>query len=233
MALPKIDLPIFEIELPMSGEKVKYRTFTVKEEKILLLAQEAEDLDQMFLSVKQVVNNCIYGKDVEELPMLDIEYLMILLRSKSVDNNVEFMITDPETEEKVKLSLDLNNIKISRNEKHTNMIRLNEDYVLQMRYPTLEEFASVIKLGINNNENNYKIMISCMDMLLSKDEVFKFKDFSESEKEEFTANLGSEILIKMKDFFETMPQLRHEIKYKNKNGNEKTFVIEGMQSFFI
>lgn len=233
MALPKIDLPLFETDLPMTGEKIKYRPFTVREEKILLLAQESNDVDQMVLSIRQVINNCIQDKDVDKLSMLDIEYLMILLRSKSIDNNVEFLINDPETKEKVKLSLDLNSVKIMKEDNHSDLIKLNDEYILKMRYPTLNEFASLIKNGVNNNENNYKIMLSCMDQLLSKDEVYRFEDFSEEEKDEFATNLSSEMLLKVKVFFDTMPQMRHEIKYKNKNGNEKTFVIEGLKSFFL
>jgi hypothetical protein len=233
MALPKIELPLFEMTLPMTGEKIKYRPFTVREEKILLLAQESNDIDQVILSVKQVINNCIHEKDVEKMSMLDVEYLMVVLRSRSIDNNVEFFITDPETFEKVKLSLNLDNVKIIKNENHSDMIRLNEDYVLKMRYPTLNEFSSLIKSGVDNNENNYKIMLACMDQLLSKDEVYKFEDFNEKEKDEFALNLSGDILMKIKNFFDTIPQMRHEIKYKNKNNNEKTFVIEGLKSFFL
>jgi hypothetical protein len=233
MALPKIDLPLFEAELPITGEKIKYRPFTVREEKILLLAQESTDTDQMILSIRQVINNCIQDKDVDKLSLLDIEYLMLMLRSKSIDNNVEFFITDPETSEKVKLQLDLNDVKIMKDEKHSNMIRLNEDYILQMRYPSINEFYSLLKNGSKNNESNYNIMLACMDKLLSSDEVYKFDDFSNKEKDEFTSNLSSDMLLKIKNFFETMPKMRHEIKYKNKNNNEKTFVIEGLQSFFI
>lgn len=233
MALPKIELPLFEVDLPMTGKNVKYRPFTVKEEKILLLAQESNDVDQMVLSIRQVINNCLQDANVDKLSMLDVEYLMILLRSKSIDNNVEFFITDPETAEKVKLSLDLNTVKIMKADNHSDMIKLNEDYILKMRYPTLNEFASLIKNGVNNNENNYKIMLACMDQLLSKDEVYRFEEFTDEEKDEFATNLSSEMLLKIKVFFDTMPQLRHEIKYKNKLGNEKTFVIEGLKSFFL
>lgn len=233
MGLPKIDLPLFELELPSNGTKIMYRPFTVKEEKILLLAQETKDINQSILAVKQVVNNCIQGYVVDDMAMFDLEYVLLTLRAKSVDNNVVFGITDPETGESVKLELDLDEVKIIRDESHSNMIKLNDDYILKMRYPTIGEFITLVNGGIRDAETNYKIMIACMDQLLSNDEVYHFKNFTEKEIDEFTENLEGSIIKKIKSFFENMPKLRHEMKYTNSKGNEKTFVIEGMETFFI
>jgi hypothetical protein len=231
--LPKIQKPIFELELPSTKEKIKYTTFTVKEEKILLIAQESNDIDQSILSIKQVVNNCLVDKDINELSMFDLEYILLTLRSKSVDNAIAFSIKDPETEEKIELELDLNDVQVSVKEGHAKEIRVNDDFVLYMRYPTINEFVSLMKAGVDDSDANFQIMIDCMDKLVGSDEVYKFSEFSQAEIEAFADDLDSNAVKNIKKFFETMPTLRHEMKYTNKNGKEQTFVIEGMQTFFI
>ncbi len=231
--LPKIQNPIFELKLPSSGEKIKYRTFTVKEEKILLIAQETNDIDQSILSIRQVVNNCLIDKSVDDLSMFDLEYVLLTLRSKSVDNAVMFAIKDPDTNERIELELDLNDVKVTKDETHSKEIKVTDDFVLYMRYPTINEFLDLMKAGQDDANANFAIMINCMDKLVGNDEVYKFSEFTPAEIEAFAEDLDSIAVKKLKHFFETMPTLRHEMKYKNKNGDEKTFVIEGMQTFFI
>jgi len=233
MALPKIDMPIFEMTLPSSGKKVKYRQFTVKEEKILLVAQESKDIKAAINAVKQVVNNCLVDSNIEEFAMFDLEYILLLLRSKSIDNNVKFAIKDPDTDEKVELELDLNNVKVTNFENHTNKIDVNEEYILFLKYPTIEQFTDFIEDEKNNPLTSYNVMISCLDKLASKEDVYKFSDYTPADIDAFMDSLSGEVLMKIKTFFDTMPKLRHEMKYKNKDGVEKTFVLEGMQSFFI
>jgi len=232
MALPKIDLPIFEATLPSSGEKIKYRTYTVKEEKILLVAQESKDPSQEIMAMKQVVNNCLIDRDVSDLAMFDLEYMHLVLRSKSVDNNISFTVSDPDTEEKVQLTLDIDNVKVTTNEDHTNEIRLNDDYILFLRYPTIDAFVKIIEMSPADPLVNYFIMINCLDKIASDDEIFYFKDYTEEDIDAFMENLSGGVIAQIQKFFETMPRLRHEMKYTNKNGDEKTFVIEGMRSFF-
>lgn len=233
MALPKIDLPIFELELPSTGEKVKYRPFTVKEEKILLVAQEAQDPGQELIASKQVVNNCLIDKDISELAMFDLEYIMICLRTKSVDNNISFSVKDPDTEETVNLQVDLEAISITRDPNHTNEIKINDEYVLYLKYPSIDQFVRIVESDQNDPLVNYFIMISCLDKIASEDEVYYFKDYSEEEIDQFMESLAGNVIRSIQTFFETMPKVRHDIKYKNKNGDEKTFVLEGMRSFFI
>lgn len=228
--LPKIETPVFELELPSSGQKVKYRTFTVKEEKILLIAQESKDIDQIILSIKQIVNNCLIDKTVDELAMFDLEYLLLNIRAKSVDNIVKFSV-NPEGE-KINIELDLNEIKIKIPENHSKEIRLNDEYVLYMRYPTINEFLLMLK-NTSNAEVNYKIMISCMDMLVGEDSVYKFSEFTPEEIDEFVDSFSNKNITDIKTFFETMPKLRHEAKYLDKEGKERLFVLEGLETFFI
>ena len=231
--LPKIQNPIFELELPSSGERIKYRTFTVKEEKILLIAQETNDIDQSILSIKQVVNNCLIDQNIDDLSMFDLEYVLLTLRSKSVDNAVMFAIKDPDTNERIELELDLNDVKVTKDDTHKKEIIVTDDFTLYMRYPTINEFLELIKSGQGDANADFAIMISCMDKLVGNDEVYKFSEFTPAEIEAFAEDLDSSAVKKIEHFFETMPTLRHEMKYKNSNGDEKTFVIEGMQTFFI
>lgn len=230
--LPKLKHPIFSVELPSTGEKVNYRTFTVKEEKILLLAQEAKDVEQALLSIQQVVNNCLVDTEVEKLSMFDLEFMLLTLRAKSVDNKVLFTIKDPDTEETVELELDLDEVKIVRDEKHTDQIKLDDENILYMRYPTISEYGMLLKAGMEDGEANYKIMKKCMDKLVSGEEVYLFEEFSDEDMEEFIDDLSSSVIEQLKVFFQTMPKLRHEMKYTNSEGAEKTFVIEGMETFF-
>jgi hypothetical protein len=233
MALPKIDLPIYELELPSNGKKVKYRPFTVKEEKILLIAQESKDLKQSINAIKQIVNNCLVDDKIEDFAMFDLEYVLLLLRSKSVDNNVKFKIKDPETKEDVELELDLNEVKVAKFDDHTNKIAINEVYTLFLKYPNIEQFTSFFDKEEDNSLVIYNIMVACLDKLASEDESYKFSDFSKEDIDKFMDDLQGDVLKKIKQFFDTMPKLRHEMKYKNSNGNDKIFVLEGTQSFFI
>lgn len=233
MALPKIDLPIFELTLPSTGEKIKYRPFTVKEEKILLVGQESEEPAQQILASKQVVNNCLIDKDISELAMFDLEYILLVLRSKSVDNTVKFSVTDPDTEEKVPLELDLDKVIITRDEEHSREIRVNQDYVLYLKYPTIDQLIKMMEMDQKDPLVNYTVMVSCLDKIASEDEVYSFKDYTQEEIDQFMESLQGDIVKKIEKFFSTMPKIRHEIKYKNKNDVEKTFVIEGMRTFFM
>jgi len=233
MGLPKIDLPLFELEIPSTKKKVKYRPFTVKEEKILLIAKESKDVDQMVLGIKQIVNNCVQKVDVEKLAMFDLEYILINIRAKSVDNELAFTIKDPDTEERIELSVDINDIKLSTPEKHTNRIRLSDTTSLLLRYPTINEL-NILMGAKSNKETLFEIMIRCIEsMIVEEDQVYKMSDYSEDEIIDFIDGLTANAIQNIHNFFETMPRLRHEVKYVNNKGANKTFVVEGMETFFI
>lgn len=233
MALPKIDLPLYQCELPSTGKKVKYRPFTVKEEKILLTAQESKESSQIIMAIKQVLNNCLQDTDISKLSVFDIEYMLIQLRSRSVDNMTEFEITDPETEEKVKLELNLADVKVNRVEGHTNKIKISDEYTLFLRYPSIDQFETLMDKEEQSAEDSYNVMISCLDRLASKEDVYKFSDFPKKEVDEFVDSLHADTIKAIKTFFDTMPRVRHEIPYTNSKGTKKTFVLEGTQTFFI
>ena len=234
MSLPRITHTLYETILPSTNKKIKYRAFTVKEEKIMLIAKESRDSEQITLAIKQILTNCLIDVDIDSLAIFDVEYMLNAIRSKSVGNIVEFVILDPETEEEVKLTMDLDKVVISKSPEHTNKIKVNDEYTLFMRYPNYDTYLVTFK---NEKPQDplmyYDTMLSCFDRLVSKDAVYKFSDFSKEEVDQFVEDLDPGVMEKLRDFFKTMPIMRHEIKYKNKAGNDKTFVIEGTDSFFI
>jgi hypothetical protein len=234
MNLPKIDLPLYEMALPSTGEKITYRCFTVKEEKIMLIAKESGDTNQIITAIKQILNNCIVDKNIEDLSIFDVEYLLTLIRSKSVSDIVDFSINDPETNEKVNLSIRLDDVKISTNDKHTKEIRLNDQYIMYMKYPNYELFLSAFDPDlIKDPMAYYDIMIKCIDKIASEDTVYKFSDFSREEIDSFIEGLSSDVIEKIQLFFETMPKLKYEVPYTNSNGRQRTYIIEGTESFFV
>jgi hypothetical protein len=233
MALPKISLPIYELELPSNGNKIKYVPFTVKEEKILLIAQESKDPKQIMTAIEQIVNNCIIDCKIEDLALFDIEFILINLRSKSVDNTVDFSIKDPDTNEEIKLTLDLSQIKVHKNPEHTNKIAIDDTYTLFLKYPGLSSLSKITDTENMTAEQSFDVLISSIDKLVSEDEVYKFSDFSKKEIDSFIDSLSGDVTKEIKKFFDTMPKVRNEIKYVNSNGDDKTFVVEGTQTFFI
>lgn len=236
MGLPKIDAPLFSLELPSTGEKIKYRPFTVKEEKILLIAQESGDTDQIIESIKQIVNNCVISdKDVDDYPMFDIEYALMHVRAKSVNNVAKFSVTDPDTQEQVELGFNINDLKVSRPEGHNPEIQVNENTKLIMIYPGISQLHMMLS-SMNNKVNNadmLSVMLQCIDsVIVDDDQVYKLSEYTEDEVAEFLEGLTSSAVDQIKTFFETMPRLRIEIPYKI-NDKEKKFVVEGLESFFM
>jgi hypothetical protein len=233
MGLPRIDLPLFELTIPSTNKKVKFRPFTVKEEKILLIAQESNDSKQIVLAIKQILNNCLQGIDVNTLATFDLQYILLNIRAKSVNNEVTFNIKDPDTNETVELVIDINDIEIKRSPEHSKVIKITDTIALQMRYPTIEYIEDLDSEEGKSTDDLYKIMVECIESVVDGDQVYKLKDFSEKEVTDFLDSLTADVAMRIKKFFDTMPVMRYEKKYKNKNGVEKTFVAEGMETFFI
>jgi hypothetical protein len=233
MALPKIDLPLNKITLPSDDSEVLYRPFTVKEEKILLVAAESKDPMVEMVAIKQVVNNCLIDKPIEEISMLDLEYIFLKLRASAVNNTAAFTITDPDTNESIPLEMDLENMEILRDPNHSKEVRINDDLVLFLKYPNIDDFTKIIDMEATDPLVNYVIMVSCLDTLATEDEVHNFADYTPEDIADFMDNLTGDIIKKISNFFDTMPKLRQELKYTNSNEDEKVFVIEGMRSFFI
>jgi hypothetical protein len=234
MALPKIDQPLFELEIPSTSEKAKYRPFTVREEKILMIAQESKEMDQIILSIKQVINNCMSDVDVDTLSVFDLEYIILNIRAKSVNNEIAFGFEDEDTGEKIDTVIDINDVKVQFNDEHTKKININDQYYMMMRYPTLEEVRQMQSIEEGSTEQMFATMVSCIELLVdqSSDEVFKFSDFSSEEITDFVDGFTTSVVEDIQNFYVTMPKLRHVIDYKDSEGKAKQFVVEGMDSFF-
>jgi len=233
MALPKIDLPLFELTLPSTSETVKYRPFTVKEEKILLVAQESKDPNQMVLAMRQIATNCCPNIDIDQLPMFDLEYIMLQVRAKSIDNKVSFTITDPDTNNPVALELDIDEVDIVIDEEHTKEIVVTDDMYLMMRYPRLEEVSMFLNVVESPTESLFDVMISCIDCVVNGDETQKLKDFTKDEVMSFVETFPGGTIDALQKFFETMPKLRFKSKYINSEGEEKEVTLEGTETFFL
>ena len=238
MPLPKITTPSYELELPSSGKTIKYRPFLVKEEKLLVLALESEDTKQITTAIKAVLKNCIQtrGVKVEHLPTFDIEYLFLNIRGKSVGEQLEVNIICPDDEEtQVPVSINLDDIEVDKSEEHTNKIKLDKSLMMEMKYPSLEQF---IKSNFDFNDENqmdqsFQLIASCIDKIYSDEEVWATADCTKKEVNEFLESMNSSQFKEIEKFFDTMPKLSHTIKVTNpKTGVESDVVLEGLASFF-
>jgi hypothetical protein len=212
MPLPKITTPTYELELPSTEKSVRYRPFLVKEEKLLVIALESEDTKQITNAIKTVIKNCILTKDikVETLPTFDIEFLFLNIRGKSVGEQVEVNVICPDDNEtNVSVSIDLDDIKVQKNEEHTNKIKVDPKIMMEMKYPSLEQF---IKNNFDfNNENqmeqSFDLIASCIDKIYTEDEVWSAADVTKKEVIEFLESMNSSQFKDIEKFFETMPKL--------------------------
>ena len=237
MPLPTIATPTYSLELPSTKKTVKYRPFLVKEEKLLVLALETEDQKEITTAVKSVIKNCIQtrGVKVETLPTFDIEYLFLNIRGKSVGEEVEVNIVAPDDGvTQVPVTIDLDEIKVVENPEHNRQIKLNDDLVMEMRYPSLEQF---IKNNFDVNESNFdqsfELIASCVGKIYSDDEVWSTDDVSKKEVIDFLEQMNSIQFKDIEKFFETMPKLSHTLKVTNpKTKVESEVVLEGLSSFF-
>ena len=238
MPLPKIVTPTYELELPSTGKPVKYRPFLVKEEKVLVIALESEDTKQITNAIKAVLKSCVLTKGikVENLPTFDIEYLFLNIRGKSVGEVLEVNVICPDDEEtQVKVNINLDDIQIEKSEDHNNQIRLDDQLMMEMKYPSLDEF---IKNNFDfKNENaldqSFQLIASCIDKIYNEEEVWAAADFSKKEVNDFLEQMNSSQFKEIETFFETMPRLSHTINVTNpKTKVENEVVLEGLASFF-
>ena len=238
MPLPKIATPTYELELPSTGESINYRPFLVKEEKLLVLALETEDTKQITTAIKNVLKNCVLTKGikVDQLPTFDIEFLFLNIRGKSVGEEIEVNIICPDDEEtQVPITIDLDDIKVQKNDKHTNQIKLDKDLMMELKYPSLEQF---IKNNFDFNDANamdqsFELIATCIDKIFTADEVWATADCTKKEVKDFLEQMNSAQFKLIEEFFTTMPKLSHTIKVKTpKTKGESEVVLEGLASFF-
>ena len=238
MPLPKISTPTYELVLPSTGKKVKYRPFLVREEKILILALESENTKQITTAIKSILKECIStrGVKVDDLPTFDIEYLFLNIRGKSVGEALDLMVTCPddgETQVPVKIFID--EIEVQKDPKHTQDIKLDDTLTLRMKYPSLNEF---IQNNFDFNEDDsvdasFNIISSCIDQVYNEDESWAASDCTKKELKEWVETLNTNQFKEVESFFTTMPKLSHTLKVKNpKTKVESDITLEGLTSFF-
>jgi len=237
MPLPKIATPTYELELPSTKQTIKFRPFLVKEEKLLVLALESEDTKNITTAIKTVIKNCIStrGIKVENLPTFDIEYLFLNIRGKSVGEEVEVNLVAPDDgETTVTVKIDLEDIKVVETEGHDKQIRLDDNLMMEMKYPSLDQF---IKNNFDFNDTSvdrsFELIATCIDKIYNEEEVWSTEDVSKKEIIEFLEQMSSAQFKKIEKFFDTMPKLSHSIELKNPVTKVKsTVVLEGLSSFF-
>lgn len=232
MALPKIKHPTYKVVIPSSKQPINLRPFTVQEEKLLLMAKASEKSEDVLATVKQIIQNCIVEPiDVNKLATFDIEYIFIKLRSKSIGEvvDLEYREDEDDPDNVVKFRVNLEEIEVKFNKDHSNKIAVFDDVGIVMRYPTLEE-VKMLEESDNEEENIFKILVSCIETIYDKDEVYS--EYSEKELEDFINSLPMESMNKIKTFFETMPAIEHTVKIKDKKGKVKEITLKGINSFF-
>jgi hypothetical protein len=239
MALPIINTPEYFLELPSNGQKVKYRPFVVREEKVLLLALESEDISEMSNAVKNVLASCVKGENlnIETLPTFDIEYLFLNIRGKAVGEEIEINILCPDDQETyVKTKIFIDEIQVKKDPNHTKQIKLNDSLMMDMKYPSLEQFIKTnfdFENKKNQLEQSIELIASCVDKIYNQEEVWASADVTQKEIIDFLENMNSNQFKEIEKFFETMPKLEHEIKIRNPETKvESKVTLAGLADFF-
>jgi len=240
MPLPKIATPTYELELPSTGQKIEYRPFLVKEEKLLVLAMESEDQKTITRAIKEVLRSCIKTKGikVENLPTFDIEFLFLNIRGKSVGEEVEVSVICPDDNTTtVDVSIPVDDIQVTKTKDHIDTIKLDDELSMKMKYPSLDQFIETnFEVGGTQGsqlEQSFELIASCIDTIFSEEEAWTTAECSKKEMSDFLGQLSSSQFKDVEKFFETMPKLSHEISVTNPKTKKKSKVtLEGLASFF-
>ena len=230
MALPKIKQPLFTLEIPSTKKTVRYRAFTVAEEKLLLIAKESSEISDIINVYKQIINNCVVDTiDVDKLAYFDLEYIFLMLRAKSVSNIVELQISDDDGS-RYPVEVNLDDVKV-KEQTVNRLIDIDGTIKLMMDYP---KYESLLELQANNQDPSMllKLVRDCISQIYEGEEVYETSNYTKSEMDEFVMTLSSKNLIKIQEFFEDLPRVYADIKYRNRAGEEREIRLEGMQSFF-
>ena len=237
MPLPKISTPTYELEIPSTKKKIRYRPFLVKEEKILIIAMESQSDTEIANAVKDVLSTCILtkGVKVDTLSTFDIEYLFLNIRGKSVGEDVEVLITCPDDNKtKVPVRVNLDHIKIISSADHKRDIKLDDQLMMRMKYPSINQFIkSNFVVGDIKPEDTFDLIISCIEQVYNEEESWSTSDCTKDEMNDFLDQLNSNQFKEIEKFFDTMPKLSHTLKVKNPNTNVVNDVkLEGLSAFF-
>jgi hypothetical protein len=233
MPLPKLSIPDYECVLPR-GQKVTYRPFLVREEKLLYLAMETQDNKEMIKAVKEIIKNCTNLKKLDDLATFDIEYLFLRIRGKSVGEVSEFKITCPDDEKtQVDVEVNLDDVKVIIPKEHTTILKVSDDVTITMQYPSLDVFVKNNLVDNPGVDDLFKLAASCTESIAEGEDVYEGKDHTTKELVEFYENMNSQQFGLVQKFFETMPKLSHTIEVFNpKTEVTSPIVLEGLASFF-
>lgn len=237
MSLPIPSFPVFETELPSTGKKIKYRPFLVREEKVLLLAMEGEDEEEIKTAVKNILKSCILSKiKIEDLATFDLEYLFLRIRAASAGEDISMRVTClDDNETVVNVTINLLDVKVHKPEGHTNKIMLDDNLGMVLKYPSVNEFINIALLekSLDTTDEVMGLLADCVDQIFNDEDVWDAESTSKEEIINFIENLTQQQYEKIQNFFDTMPILRHQFKVINPNtGVESTYTLEGLQSFF-
>ena len=237
MPLPQISTPTYELELPSTGKSIQYRPFLVREEKLLVLALESEDIKEITTAIKAVIKSCIQTKNikVESLPTFDIEYLFLNIRGKSVGEDLEVNVICPDDgETTVPVSINIDDIKVEKKKNHTTQIKIDENIMMEMKYPSLDQFIkNNFDISGNNMDQSFDLIASCVDKIYTEEEVWSASDVTKAEIVEFLDQMNSSQFKQIESFFETMPKLSHRVTVENPVTKVKSeVVLEGLSDFF-
>jgi hypothetical protein len=237
MALPKLNVPTYELVIPSTDEKIKYRPFLVKEEKILLIAMESGKSEDMLQSVKDIVDECTFNKlKLGAMPMFDVEYIFLNIRSKSVGEVSKLkVLCQDDMKTYADIEVDLNDIQVQVDDDHTNKIELSDEMGVIMKYPTIDSFSKH-KIDDVSASNMLNVIVACIAQIYDKkgEEVYDSKDSTEKELIDFIEQLNTKQFAQIQKFFDTMPSLRHTITVKNpKTKKESEVTLTGINDFFV
>jgi len=240
MPLPTLTTPTYDLKLPSSGKKIKYRPFLVKEEKILIIALETKNQGEMTNAVKDVLKKCILtrGVKVDDLPTFDIEYIFLNIRAKSIGEDIRLTITCPDDREtQVSTTIFVDEIEVVKPKDHKTDITLDDGLTLRMKYPSLNQFIES-NFDVNDSseevvDKTFQVVADCMETVFNKEEAWDANDYSPKEKLDFIQQLSSKQYKEVERFFATMPKLSHTIEIVNpKTKKKSSIVLEGLADFF-
>jgi hypothetical protein len=232
MALPRIDTPTYQLTLPSTQQKIDFRPFLVREQKIIMMAQESQDEKQMVRAMSDLVTSCTFNKfDVNKLPIFDVEYMFLKIRGKSIGETVELNLMCPDDgETQVPTKINLEEIEVSMTVGHSNMIDITDNIKLQLRYPIYSDATQVG--GLDQSDGVFKLLTRCIDKIIYGDQEYNRVDITDKEIEEFIDQLNTDQFNNIVEFFNTMPKLRHVVQITNPKTKVKSeVVLEGLQNF--
>lgn len=234
MSLPKLSSPMFSLTLPSNGQEIKYRPYTVEEEKILLMAKQANDQKESIRAIRQVVNNCIIDEiDVNSLPTFDLEWIYLQLRIKSVSDETEIYIIDEDDKKKYEFVIDLKEIKVVNLDTQKIKIELQDGVGVIMKYPTYELLETIQTMKFDNPDDIFEIIYLCMEMIYDADKIYPTGDIGKDELKNWFSTMNSKLFAKVVEFFEEMPKLQHTLTYTNSLEEKKEVILSGVTDFFI